>query len=240
MIKKYEKRGSHVGIIISFVIFVTFLLFLYFISRGSFSSEKKQESLLSYLKEKLVENLSSDLTTITVILKTNPPQNCVELNDLSENFGINSKIIVKTENQENVPASVIGDDLRINRENTNNVFFKIYNSIKFETPEEIQGSCSELNEGSGYQLGISKKEKYVFEKSFFELANEYTKYKNLKNYFKIPESNDFGFGFKYENGTEITVGLKNISKNIYIEEIPVQYIDINGDIKEGFIKAIIW
>ena len=56
MIKKIiSKKGSHVGVVVSFVIFVTFLVFLYTIVQPATVREKDRQYLLDYLTLNLIE-----------------------------------------------------------------------------------------------------------------------------------------------------------------------------------------
>ncbi|MFH1917494.1 MAG: hypothetical protein ABIJ14_00060, partial [Nanoarchaeota archaeon] len=74
------------------------------------------------------------------------------------------------------------------------------------------------------------------------LKNIYeTNYSDLKKDLKIPDENEFGFDFIYNNDrTTIKVGEENSQTNIYIEEIPVQYIDEEANILTGLIKIKVW
>jgi hypothetical protein len=240
MIKRGNKKGSHVGVVISFVIFVTFIIFLYSLTKTSIQPEEKENSLLEYLKTELIEDASAELNTFTVSLEKSTGPSCIELNGISSKLGINSRMIVKNQNQETTNASLNGDDLRIDRIDNKDDFFKIYTSNEFPGTIAISGSCLELNEGEDYTLGLTKTEKYVFEKKVFDLMTAYSNYENMKEYLKIPEGSEFGLGFVYENGTSVNVGIKDVSTDIYIREIPVQYISREGDINTGFMEIMIW
>jgi hypothetical protein len=240
MIKGDDKRGSHVGVVISFVIFVTFLIFMYAMTKGAFREEEKRDSLMDSLKTRIIENVSSDLTIITVNLETSSSSDCIELNNLVADFGLNSKIIVKNQDQETTEAAISGNDLRINRLDKGDNFFKIYQSQRFDTTGTGSWSCDELSEGTDYTLGFSQTQKYVFEKSIFELIKEYNRYPDLKIYLNVPDSSEFSLGFIYDNGTEFDVGIRDISKDIYIKEIPIEYVSLDGDFKTGFIRIGVW
>jgi hypothetical protein len=240
MIKRCNKKGSHVAVVISFIIFVTFMVFLFTMAKGSFQTEKNKDSLIEYLKTKLIEETSSQLNTVTVNLSKTSSQACVELNGIVPDFGITSKVIVKNQNQITTPSSVNGDNLRIIRINNNDQFFKIYTSNEFPLTGTGSWTCDQFNEGTDYNLGIAKTEKYVFEDKVFDLITRYSDYKNLKEYLKIPEGTDFGIGFVYENGTSINVGIKDVTTDVYIKETPVQYVSRGGDIKSGFLRIIVW
>ena len=69
-----NKRGSHVGIVLSFVIFVTFLAFLYTIIEPTIKIQQDKESLLNYLKIELMETFSADLTSTSITINKSLPQ----------------------------------------------------------------------------------------------------------------------------------------------------------------------
>src|SRR3989338_4723442 len=60
------KRGSHVGVMLSFVIFVTLLIFLYSAIQPLTKTKKEKQSLLDFLKVELIKKFSADLTTVTI------------------------------------------------------------------------------------------------------------------------------------------------------------------------------
>jgi len=61
-----SKRGSHVGFILSFVIFVLFILFLYTTIQPAIKIQKEKTLFIDYLKDVLVENFTVNLTTMTI------------------------------------------------------------------------------------------------------------------------------------------------------------------------------
>jgi hypothetical protein len=250
-----NKKGSHVGIVLSFVIFVTFLVFLYSVLEPEIRIQQDKESYLDYLKEELMERVSANLTTITVaITKSTLIQNCVNLENLINEAGIDSLIIVKDQSENIVESNISeGDstDLLIDREDGEKVFFKIYNSEEFpELEEAIINPCSSLEkdeewegEPVGYSIRLILKEGYVFEKKVIELLEEYESeggYENLRNELKIPSGTEFGFSFIYNNGTRIETKEKEIPTKVQVREIPVQYIDKESNVLLGTINIKIW
>ena len=125
-----KKRGTHVGIVLSFVIFITFLVFLYSIVEPVIRVQRDKESLLDYLRIELIRRFSANLTTATISITTEGySTNCVNLVYALEETGINERIIVK-DNQGNFVKTNISNqnyqDIIINRESIEEDFFKIY------------------------------------------------------------------------------------------------------------------
>ncbi len=238
-----KKRGSHVGMVLSFVVFITFLVFLYSVVEPAIKTQKDEQALLNYLKAELIKKISANLTSASIIIDDTVSSNCIQLENLITETEVGSKLIVKNNSGKIFTAKILGDNLFIDREGTGNIFFKIYFSEEFkETEEEAMEGCEILNkESEGYKIGLIRTEKNIFETKIVGLIERYADdYGNLKNELKVPSGNDFGFGFIYNNGTAIETEEKNLSTNIYTEETPIIYINGNAGILSGFIKTKIW
>ena len=219
-----NKKASHVGIILSFAIFITFLAFLYSITEPAFQTQKNQKILLSYLQKELIGTSSVQVISSTITI--NADKNCVELEDLLNELKIDSSNIVKDEYEEIAQANLTQgkqDNLLINRINSSYNFFKIYNSIEFEnmTEKTIPG-CQPLELYKNYSLGVTKKENYIFDVELINLINKYeNNYLAFKNELKIPEGNDFAFSFKLSNGTIISTSEKDVTTSIFLKDFPI-------------------
>ena len=244
MIKMKNKKASHVGIVLSFVIFVTFLAFLYSIVEPTMKMQQDKESLLNYLKMELMERISANLTSSTITIEKELPQPCIELQDLVIDLSITPVVIVKGETGKIFPSKIEGDNLKIDRgADIEEFFFKIYNSEEFEEGSGGEfTTCRLYDKDLGqYTIGLVRTDKYIFETKINDLINEYeTDYDNLKDDLNIPPGSEFGFSLIYSNETRIGTEEKEISTNIYSEEIPVQYVDGQANINSGFINILVW
>ena len=224
MVRRGDKRGSHVGIVISFAIFITFVIFLYTIAQPTFQEEQREESLMVYLEKTLIENTSETLTIMTVNITNNVGADCIQLDDFITDFNIDNRLFAWNQDQVSTPSGA-SNDLRLDRLDSGDDFFKIHYSEEF--PYIGTGgawSCQPMTEGVDYDLGVTKSEKYVFESRVFDLFNEYILwYETFKSDLGIPRTFEFGFGIVYNNGSIRETENINISKNIYIQDIPIQY-----------------
>lgn len=232
-----KKRGAaHVGIVLSFIIFITFLIFIYSILIQPAISQNSKQSVLENLKIKLTEEISKELilTTINIVDK---PENCIRLTNFINDIGINSELIVKNKLNNKQTSYVLGNDLEISRSNVGDTLFKIYYSEEFSGLSNIgENPC----DSTTYTKGLIRTNKYVFESSFISLINEYNAdYDLVKDKLKVPSGSDFGFGFTYGNGTSINA-IKNVTTNIYALEIPTQYVNKESDILLGFLNIRVW
>jgi len=238
--KKGDKKGSHVGTMLSFVIFLTFLVFLYSVIKPIIETGQDKKSILDSLETNILDKVSSDLFEVTITTDPLDWQDCIRLNGLLSEIEINSKIIVKNENGEILGFDISGDDLEINRNDFHNIFFKIYHAEEFE---DLTGTYS--CESRDYEIGFIKNETYAFETKINELIDEYGKfgsedYEALKEELKVPYRNDFGFSFIDNEEIETIVGDKEITTNVYVEKIPIYYVDDNANVLLGFINIRVW
>jgi len=245
--KKYylymgNKRGSHVGMILSFVIFITFIVFLYTIIRPVINVEGDKRTTLGYIEVEIIKNVSANFTSTSVQINEsfNPAENCVTF----QNFFLSHQLIppyikIKNENGILEEGKSSFTNLRIERTNPEDTFFKIYHSPEFPILEEAN-NCTMIYEGE-YQQSLIKIDKYIFIENVEILKDYYeTNYEELKEEFKISPGDEFWFSFTESSGTEIKPEQEIVSTNVYADEIPVQYIDENINIQSGFINIKVW
>ncbi len=241
--QKKNRRGSHVGMILSFVIFITFVVFLYVVVNPAVNTGEDKRTTLDYIDSQISKNVSAVLMTTSVEINSssNPLEECIALKSFLFYANISApNIIVKNEEETVQETYDRMFDLIIVREDSNNRFFKIYQSIKFDRLDENLTTCSEIEE-AGYKIGTIQTSTYIFEKELYQLVGYYgTNYEALKTALKIPPGNEFGLGFTQSNGTRIEVGTAPSSANVYAEEIPVQYVDSQTNIQSGFINIRVW
>ena len=235
-----NRKGSHVGVVLSFMIFIAFLIFLYpLLIKPAIEANKSNQYLLDDLKTKLTEEVSAELTVSSVEANTGTNQNCIELENFISNTGINSNIIVKNHEEKAQQGSVSGDNLRINRGDDSDVFFKVSYSEEFEVLDDFIASCKTIQENQ-YEIGLVRTEEYIFETKIINLIKRYeSNYESLKRILGLPTGNEFDFSFIFDNKTSIGIK-KEVSASIYAKEIPVQYVNKKGDILLGNINIRIW
>lgn len=245
-----NKRGSHVGVVISFVIFITFLVFLYLILQPAVNGAKSNSPISNLLKSKLIERMSTNLTTITLKINTemNPQKECVMFKGFRIEAGLpdDFRLIVKNEFEE-ISSAYKRDfvDLIIDRKNTGETFFKVYHSSEFEIIDDLppppERCYNFLMKGEGYNFGLTRTKKYAFESLIFNETNNYkNNYENLKAELGIPEANEFWFGFELSNSTLIGGNETDVSTDVYSQKFSVQYVDGNASVNYGHLIIKIW
>src|SRR3989338_7848725 len=180
-----QKKGSHVGVVLSFVIFMTFIFFIYLITQPALKTERKDNSL-EFLARGLTEKSSGNLTTASVtIIPPGPPQDCVRLSGFFSTTGVGNKIIARDNSGNTLQSSVDVDDLLVVRNGV--TFFKVYESGEFAAAATgAINPCPQLSQGSGYVLGLVKTDESIFQTKIVKLIENYSSnYDGLKDDLKI-------------------------------------------------------
>lgn len=234
-----NKRGSHVGVVLSFVIFVTFIIFIYSITSPVTRVERGKQDLLGFLKVELINEFSADMTTETILIKKSVP-NCVKI-DTED--GSNLVTVAKNEENENILDSYFDGDV-VQVEIGSATQIKIYYSEKFIGGQEISGCNNVLQEGDDFEFGLIRTLEYVFNNSivnFSQYISTPENYEAIKEKFNIPATDNFGFIFEDgDRNVIVQTEEKEVPTDIYVEEVPIQYVDNEANIKPGFLKIKVW
>ncbi len=225
-----NKRGSHVGVIISFVAFIVFLMFLYFIFEPAIKQNQNKQSLVDNLKINLIEYVSAEMTLATITSGGSGP--CLKLDRAALELD-GSSCVVKDENGDIINSQITGNDLEIDWGGGES-FFKVYCSDESFT--NYLSSCASSVDDS--TPGLIKTEKHIFETKIIQAIN--SDYDVLKTALSFPESNNFGFNFTYNNGSSIGTPEKDMATSIYVEDVPIIYVDQDANITSGMLSLRVW
>ncbi len=267
-----NKRGSHVDVIISFVVFVALIIFLYAILQPTITTQQNQANLQSSIQTKLLNSMSDTLTSINLkVYETETGLNCVRLMNLLNSTGLNpAKLAVLNSTgplkSNDVFTSIpnqgqnMANDLFIETSfsgtsggSRGTYFFKIYNASEFsqlDSGNQGQGTCPEVypagSENSGpdyYTLGQVRSQRIIFESIIEEMAASYsTNYGALRQSLGIPTNENFGFEFiDPTSGIDRkAIGSIPSNANVYSEMVPIEYVSIGQEIKEGKLIILTW
>ena len=194
-----EKTGSHVCVVLSFVIFITFIIFLYVIIQPTIKLSGKQ-NFIEHIKGEIIERVSTDLTSISVTIDKPGPKTCVELIDFFTITKISDRVIVINDAGNVLYSQISGENLFV--ENEGDFFLKIHESDEFDAiVDGTINPCQPLSEGSsGYTIGLVKTNKQIFETKIIKLISDYKNdYETLKEMLGIAPGDEFGFSFTYIN-----------------------------------------
>ena len=224
---KRGKKGSHVGMVLSFVIFITFIVFIYSLLEPSLREEADKETELELLEVNLLEKVSDNITIIT-ITNSSPKgvKDCLRIN-FSE-FKGRGNVRVKGINDHVVGSTLGTDNLRIDWGSGD--IFKIYTSPTINSGPASTGV--ECMEGS---VQIVQERKHIFNESLNDLFIEYNEtYETLKN--SLGVGTDFGFGI---GDREIPEEV-DTAQNVYVKEIVVEIMNSTAHINPGFVRIKVW
>ena len=249
LILKKSRKGTHVGVVLSFVIFVTFLVFLYSIIQPAIKTRANEQNLLNFLEDNLVSQVSADMTTVSIGVNKVFTHSCIELNDVINETEITTNFIVINDS-----GYVFDSLISIDAGNNYDLFIdrprdELDNFFKIRVSEEFggmstgtMGSCKQMDkDANGYTVGSIRTDKYIFESKIKELMESYGgDYGGTKKALNVSAQNEFGFGFTYSNGTTIKTPEVDVSTVIYADEVPIQYIDEDANIESGRLNIKLW
>lgn len=233
-----NKKASHIGMVISFVIFVGFLFSIYIIITPAIKIER-MGNIIDITKNNFIRETNSEITLFSV--KIDDENDCVVLVDFfSETELEDEKIKV---NNEDYGLGKSGDNLYIN--NIHGSLIKIYYSEEFD--KIVDGTfsdCQNLNKDSGYSFGLTKKEKRPTEEKILELFEKYNNnYEDAKSSLIIPKNNDFEMKFIYPNKTIIYANKSinnGLETNIFLKSFHFEYFSNKNSKEFGVIEIKIW
>lgn len=222
-----RKRGSHVGVMISFLIFIVFITFIYSALEPAIKSENNKNLFLDNIEKKLIMSFEDNLTV--GIIKVLTSKSCLELSEVNDNF----VYVAKDKENNQLDIDTIEGHVLIGL--NNNDYIKVYASKWFNVSKSSFSSCETFYNS----FKITRKE--IFKKKIQKIINDYnTDYEKLKANLGIPEELSFKFDFILQNKTEILTNKKIVSDNIYSKEFLINYFDESANLKLGKIRLQVW
>lgn len=246
------KRGSHIDIVISFVIFIVFLGFLYSIISPAKVQENK-EAILNQLEKEIKDKLSANLTITPITLTGN--LDCFKINYTINPEGLN--VIVKNDTNDMVkfghednPQGPITKYLKIDGTPKMRYFKIYYSEEEFKGLDLTTSPCTfgqltfhlEIPDDNPpiKQVGLIRTEKYIFETKVLKAFTDDDTYQEVKESLNIPYGSEFSFDFTFNDGTSVAKENKRVSTNTYAREVPVQYINQEANITLGYLNIKVW
>jgi len=254
----WKKGGTHVGVVLSFVIFVTFLVFIYSTLVDPIANQNSKQSVLNNLKLQFLDKIYVEdfiiftITNNTPISAQGAQKDCIKITNIIEdipNENIDEEeLTIKNESDYLLNYSFLGGTNHLiigSFEDfySSGFFLKVYysQSLGGGSPNLPGGGCENFVGSNFIAFGYIKKETVIIESNIINLISNYTiNYEGLKDELGIPPDSDFWFSFEYANGTLIEMDRNIPSTNIYATEIPIQYVDESANILTGIINIKIW
>lgn len=239
----WGKKGSHVGVMISFNLFILFLLSIFLIISPALRGREYKQPVLDALEEKILENVSIESNLFLIEIAEgydSGGKGCIEVPE-GGGLEFSSGAVVKDVFGERIASSLGESFLRIAWTGDNR-FFKIYSSPgEFDSFSPGLSDCDFL-EGGDFSIKFVKLEKYPFEPNILKLSEAYdSSYEGLKEELGLSIEDEFGFSFtNSRGGVSSESGIPPMSKDIYSKEIPIIYADSNSTLLVGTMRLKVW
>jgi hypothetical protein len=233
-----NKKGSHVGMVLSFTLFIVFLIFVYTIVGSPVKTRRENENIFQDIQKKILEEVSEEIYTTRIGYGESMPggEDCYEISNPENDFSEINSIVIQQEVNEEVGSIIEGDLTKIDPFME---FTKIYYSeTPFENTEEFIGTNCILIDADS----ISKEERILERKiiSLMEkMANNYTL---IKEEFGIGGNIDFHLEFEYDNGTKIEGSEFNedLKREIFARSFYISYLSLDAREKAGRFLIRVW
>lgn len=245
MLKNKVLKGStHIGFILSFVMFVSAIIFIYVLLQPSLSKDVGKENLLNLLENRLIENTSSYVQRASITTSSSGEQ-CFLFTDFLIKTDMSKNLTIKGEDILTSYVSSDGNSLYIDRGSSPDVFFRVFYSKEFPQIEIYTDQCgSDLKtiDENDYKIGFAKNESYVLETLILKAIQRYNSdYNEYKKEIGFPVSGEFSFGFISADSKIVEVnGNEPDARSIYAREIPIIYIDNNANKSSGYFRLKVW
>ncbi|VVB79257.1 Uncharacterised protein [uncultured archaeon] len=240
-----NKRGSHVGIILSFVIFATFLIFIYTTLQPTLKTGREKQVILDHIKQVTMDEITGNLTIVSVRLNqadpTVPPNSCFSLADIQEVSrqegsivkDVNGNIISSKRNAGVISAAWNGQ--------AGEFFRIIYSEQNFTEKKLTTPTCYNLNSApSGfYTLNVNRDEQILATKINMMLVDYGGKHELLREKFSVPADSDFAISTTM-GGVFLGGEPPASSVNVFSEDIVFQYVNNTADVTTGKIRVSVW
>jgi len=252
-----NKNGSHVDVIISFVIFISFVAFLYILLQPTLTLKQSKQSSAESLEKSLINNLSNGSTNNLTIISLSARvqgslQNSIKLTGFLSNANIGNTLTVRNSTNYLFPVYNTSSDLYIDVSSgkSSSYLFSIYYSPAFSPilggtlnpNNNLQMGSSQNNYTIGQAQPVSSLSQNIFDFNVRSLINTYnSNYDYLKSWFNVSPSNNFGFNFTYQNQTSIGTR-DNVPQfaEVYSEAFPLLYTAGNSTLQSGLLTVRIW
>lgn len=221
-------------IMISFMLFLMFIFVIYFYFIQIENNSEYEFKLMESIKLKIEQMIESEVVVESILLNQTYT-GCVKINKTTSEFNY---VRVFNEFGESVESEIESEEAQFFVENQGR-FFKLIYTNDVNLADDLDG-CLHLNRSEGYQEGLVRKQKYIFETKINELLNTYENdYDFLKNEMGISSDREFGIGFQDYQGNLIEIGSSG-KEETRVDELNIIYLDEQGQNREGVIYIKIW
>jgi hypothetical protein len=230
------KKGTHVGIVLSFVLFITFLTFMFALIKFPFSVEQRVENSIDLIKESLTDSVSSEITTIFISNSSiQAGEDCLRFSETSLNLAGTNQV-VKDKNMNTLNSKREGEYLYVDWVGSQPFFKIFYTNLGFNNYSTLV--C--INSANASVRNVYQSETILESKIISKIYEYNNNYESLKSEMGVSNSNEFSFQFEYENKTRIGNMAPDLQKDIFLKSYLVDYLDLDGTEEKGEILIYLW
>jgi len=250
---KNKKGESHLGFILSFVIFITFLLFVYTTLEPTLKIRASKQPVLDFLRFSFVDKMESNNTILTITIPDGRTKNCVKVtgnggdNGKFYDFAKNNKLLIKNETGSKINYTYQGEgggQILMGIIDSSYIgILKGYNSTALEGSPLYNGGagCDQVD----VTIGSLVEKPQVYESNIISLKDKYDLDcgATLKTELGVPSGNDFTFSFEFANGTIMEPKLECggiPDTDVYATTFPLEYLDSDANSQIGFLTIKVW
>jgi len=235
-----NKKGSHLAIVLSLLLFIGFLVFLYVMIQPLLQTRGSKQALIDSLKISLPKQLSANLTSVSIYVQdTSPGGICIKI---PHEPGLGSLNAIARQEDEN-SLKTLSDPTYLSIEFPNTfTFIKIdYSEASFDITSSPGTPCDNFAKDTNYVVKSIKTTEKIFESKIIDFISIVDiDYEDSKTILRIPSTSDFGFNFTYSNGTTIGTSEREVTTSIFADEMGIPYIDKEGNHEEGILTIRTW
>lgn len=230
-----NKKGTHTGMILSFVVFITSLVVIYMVVDIPSNDSLEKKYSIDILKANLLKEVSHDMI-ITRVNDPTPLANCSNFsNPTGYSLGMGA-IAINSLSQE-IPLRVLDGLTYIENGNSLTKIYYINNAGFNNTlPSSSIINCVPIATDNTVYKNLP------FESSITDIINDtINDYDNLKLKLGVPLDDEFTIQFTYPNLTSIgNYEVNDIKTNVYVSEYKLNYISLKGEEKTGVVNIGLW
>ena len=241
-----KKRASgHIEVMISFVIFIGLIVFL-FIMLNPLKIFSASKSMLDTTTNKVIENVSTELTSSSVKVTSLPEGSMEDCLTISLKSKAEEELIVKNETGGEVESAKGTETLSFKYDGSNRFYRISLSENIFPTKLLVGSSCATL-EPTDYQLGITRTRDIISSEKLKTFTEEYTEdYDALKTSLGLENNFNFiifkGDGSIFEvDGTKIR-GQENPPGgiNVLAKDVVIEILNKSADIIPAIMNIRAW
>lgn len=235
-----NKKASHVGVILSFVIFITFLVFIFSIFGSPIKLPSNKDPLIDYIEVELTNKFSSNLTILTISPDPSVGKNCIQISNTGLGFqDLNS--LVKDKDDKIVRSNPNKGSLLYIDWSRDENFFKIFYSEETLDNLEYNGDITDCYTLMSTNINALRENKYFNVNKISDFLSQYdSNYSGIKDELNVPQNNEFSLSFTDAEGNILETEQRDMVTNVYSREIPIQYFNKSANINSGFINIKVW